>query len=314
VNCLRGRVLGSIAVGAAIAATSTPAGTGATGSDAIPLLGMPPTIYGERDMPPAVQARVRRAARAALARARAVAKLKPTASAGCVATDYAGVLGPPAPTVTARIFGRHVEVVVRFARLPDSPVCRPVVVRVTTHGTTTTFRPFPWSVDFRLRGPVGRAVIRLPPYAKAPYRLTVTTGAAGGRISKEIEQPLSCPSDGCMRSESYSPASARDPHRVLPLRGVARDSLEKSFRDAITVNRQLWHTVRDIRCPTVKRCQATYADPLYPRMPYRVRYSIEGEQRAGCWMARDATRLDPLPYEDTYTGSIVPAGCVSWLR
>ena len=30
-------------------------------------------------------------------------------------------------------------------------------------------------------------------------------------------------------------------------------------------------------------------------------------------MARDATVLDPLPYEDTYRGSIWPAG-VSWLR
>ena len=265
-------------------------------------------------MPPAVLARALRAQRAALSRARAAAKSKPTRAAGCVPNDY-GSLGPPPPNVTARIFGRHVEVIVRFSRFPSAPECRPLAIQVTTHGKPTTkVGPFPWNVTFALRGAIGRAVIRLPPYSMAPYRLNVTAVSSGGWISKRVEQDLSCPSDGCMRSESYSPPTERNPHRVLPLRGVDRRSLEESFRTALAVNRRGPYIMRNVGCRSLTTCEATYADPLFPDMPYRVRYRIEGEQRAGCWMARDATLLDPLPYEDTYRGSIVPAGCVSWLR
>jgi hypothetical protein len=60
-------------------------------------------------------------------------------------------------------------------------------------------------------------------------------------------------------------------------------------------------------------CHATYTDPLFPDTPYRVRYQIEGEQIAGCWMTRWPRALDPLPYEDTYKGSEL-AGCATWLR
>jgi hypothetical protein len=304
-----------VTVGAAIAAaaTSTTTGAAATGPDAIPLLGMPAFIVAERDMPPAVLSRALRAQRAELARARASAKLKPTRAAGCVPNDY-GLLGPPPPRVTARIFGRHVEVIVRFGRYPSASACRPQAIRVTTLGRPTTkVGPFPWNVTFLLRGAIGRAVIRLPPYSMAPYRLSVTAFSLGW-MSKQVDQNLSCPSGGCMRSESYSPPTDRDPHRVLPLRGVGRRSLEESFRTALAVNRRGPYTMRNVGCRSVRSCEATYADPLFPDMPYRVRYRIEGEQRAGCWMARDATLLDPLPYEDTYRGSIVPAGCVSWLR
>lgn len=307
------RLLACVTLGAAIAVAASTAGA-ASGSDGIPLLGMPRSIGADRDMPPAVLARALRAQRAALARGRAIAKLRRTRAAGCVPNDF-GSLGPPAPNVTGRIFGRHVEVIVRFARYPSALACRPLTIQVTTHGKPrTAVGPVPWNVTFVLRGATGRAVIRLPPYSMAPYRLSVSAVASSGWMSKRVEQNLSCPRAGCMHSESYSPSSDRDPHRVLPLRGVDRRSLEESFRTALAVNRLSPYTMRAAGCRSLEICEATYADPLFPNMPYRVRYRIEGEQRAGCWMARDGTTLDSLPYEDAYRGSIWPAGCVSWLR
>jgi hypothetical protein len=87
-----------------------------------------------------------------------------------------------------------------------------------------------------------------------------------------------------------------------------------SFRDALKAALPPQFEMRDARCPDLATCQVTYADPLFPRSPYSVRYTIEGEQLAGCWRARTQHILDPTPYEDTYTGPTPPAGCAHWLR
>ena len=103
------------------------------------------------------------------------------------------------------------------------------------------------------------------------------------------------------------------PQRAFPLRRVDQATLERFVRLALSADVPEPFTTREVRCQTVSTCQATFIDPLYPRMPYRVRYRFGGEQLPGCWLVRDWLVLDPLPYEDTYRG-VPPAGCASWLR
>jgi hypothetical protein len=315
----RRRIRTYVALGATASSVATFALMGsadaAESREAIPLLADSPSLTIERDMPEAVQARLRRAQRKALAVLRAAAKQHPSRAAGCASNDFPGDLGPPAPDIAGRIFGHHVEVIVRFKRLPSSLACRPwgVIVSIRGKPTNPSAGSLPWAQTFQLKGAVGRAVIRLPLYATAPYQVIVRAGTAQGRVSKLVEQTLSCPPNGCLPGESYTPNGKLNPQAVFRIRGIDRADLETSFRDALTADLPVPFTMRAVGCSSLTTCQATFADQLFLQSPYRVRYQIEGEQLAGCWMARAKHVLDPLPYEDTYQGP-TPAGCSSWLR
>jgi hypothetical protein len=314
----QGRRLPSLVVGTVVGTVATAlfigSATGAESREAIPLLAEPPSLSIERDMPKPVQARLARAQRKALALLKSAAKQHPSRAAGC-ATDDFGQLGPPPPDVTPVVFGQHVEVVIRFKRLPRSIACRPWAILVSIKGRLTNARgdSLPLTELFQLRGPIGRVVISLPYNARAPYQLIVSAGTVFGRRSKLVRQNLSCPPKDCLQGVSWKPNGEQVPQPILQIRGINRLDLETSFRDALTAARPAPFMMRDAGCTGLTTCQATFADPLFPDSPYRVRYQIEGEQVAGCWAARTKRILDPLPYEDTYKGP-TPAGCASWLR
>jgi hypothetical protein len=107
------------------------------------------------------------------------------------------------------------------------------------------------------------------------------------------------------------------PKPVLPKRGLDRSALEASLAYALAGERQppIVHAVpRASRCPSLNVCVLTYVDPAFPDSPYGVRYRIAGQQLPCCWMGMRSGPLDPLPFNDAYTGQLELAACASWLR
>ncbi len=304
----------AISVGAFVFVSPT-AASGERSREAIPLLAEPPSLTAEFDMPKAVRARLARAQRKALATLKRASKQQPSRAAGCTSTDVPAELGPPAPNVTSRVFGQHVEVVVRFDAMPASTACRPAAIQVSIKGKPIRVGgdALPLTEVFRLRGPVGRAVIQLPYDARPPYQLVVEAGTVVGRRSKSVRQTPACPPTGCLAGPGWTRNGKPLPQPVFPTRGIDRRQLQTSFLNALAVAIPPPFEMRDAGCASLVSCQVTFTDPLFPRAPYRVRYTIEGEQVSSCWRVGSKYVLDPLPYEDTYQGP-TPAGCASWLR
>ena len=270
-------------------------------------------------MPASVQARMLREQKAFLARARAAYKLPRTLAAGCEPTQIGAqhYMGPPAPKVSARIIGHDVEIVVAFKRLPASDACRPFGVTTVMNGAPVR-NPGPgWVNRYLVRGPRARVVSMLPMYAKAPYRLLVSSETISGYRSRMVELPLRCPGTGdlvkgCLRGWAPKLHSNSMPTPVLPLRGVDLPSLEATLRYVIADERTA--SPARVHCASLRSCEITYIDPDFPRSPYRVRYRITGEQLQGCWMGWRQTTLDTPPYADAWQGAMQLAGCVSWLH
>ena len=285
----------------------------ASSAERIPLLGDGPSYYVERDMPKAVQDRAIRQQKKALASFRGVAIGEPSLQAGCRPTDFPGSLGPPFPEVTARVIGYHVVVVVRFATLPRALACRPWGVSIAISGNAIhpQVGAIPWVQTYELQGPVGRAVIRLPLYAVAPYKLSLYAGTIQGRRSKRVERMLTCPPGGCVAGEAPR-AHQKSTRRKFPLRGVSRSQLETSFREGLdAAGRSAPYMRHTASCRSRTVCEATFTDPLFPRKPLRVRYVIGGEQIETCWAVTDWKSLNEPPYEDMPRPS-PSAGCVTW--
>ena len=300
-----------LALAAVIGAAWLSAGSGARDTlQGIPLIDDTPTLSVDSGSPPAVVERNEKLIAKAIRQLREIAKMEPSLGAGCKPNDYPGSLGPPAPRVTARIFGHHVEAIVRFDNLPAALVCRPYAVRITIIGKPIRKDlRFPWSQYYQLVGPVGRGVIRLPLYATPPYDLHVVSGTPQNKISRTVKVRLRCPAAGCLDGE----ARGRSKPRRFPLRGVSREQLEESFRDGVeAIGRSAPYMRLSTRCPSTTVCQVMFTDPLFSEQPYRIRYEIGGEQTAGCWLVRDREELDEPPYDDAYARGPA-AGCVSWL-
>jgi hypothetical protein len=264
-------------------------------------------------MPKAVQERGIRQQRKALAALRRVGKLEPTLAAGCRATDFPGSSGPPAPEVSPRVIGYHVVVVVRFKTFPRALACRPWGVSIAIHGESINPQvgAIPWVQRYALLGSVGRAVIRLPLYSVAPYRLSLTAETIQGRRSKTVEKPLTCPSGGCVAGDAPG-VHKKAIRRKFPLRGVSRDQLERSFREGLAAaGRSAPYVRHAASCRSRTVCVATFTDALFPRKPLRVRFRIGGEQVARCWAVTDFELLNEPPYEDLPRPSPY-AGCVTW--
>jgi hypothetical protein len=279
--------------------------------------------YVERDMPPVVQDRNARAQEALAAEAQAASKLPATAENGCVASKPGYPLGPPRPDVTPRRLGHHVEVFFRFRQFPSSPACRPWVLSVAVYSGTTgaTFRN--WVERYRLDGPRGRVALRLPYGGIPPYHVLVEAQTITGRPGKQVKLRVICPGTGqsvrgCLRGvQPTAQGPGVGPTPVLALRGIDRSELQASFAQ-VHVDDRRPPVTRAIpirtRCPSLRVCEATYADPAFPDAAYRVRYRISGQQVAGCWLASNGKVLGKLPYEDAGHGRLLVSGCASWLH
>jgi len=165
----------------------------------------------EGDTPPAVRALLEGEQRAAIVRARAAAKQPRTSAAGCVPfTDAGGKrsLGPPAPTVRARIIGHHVEVLFSYRQLPASAACRPAAVWVVVFSgkpASTTFNNAGAVGTYAVAGPDGRVLVDLPWNGSAPYSLQTSSSTLLGLFGPRTRQPLACPAAGCLLG--YQPAA-----------------------------------------------------------------------------------------------------------
>ena len=256
--------------------------------------------------------------RAALARAQAASKLTPSLASGCRRVlDPSGkiLLGPPSPTVKARIIGHNVEVLLRYRALPLSDACRPAaetVVVFSGEQASGSFNSAGAVETYAVGGPAGRAVLDLPWRGHAPYHLLVTSTTVLGRRGTSVKVPLACPHPGCL--DGYRPAlhSWPMPKPVLALNGLTSAQLETSMREVVAGQR--WPSARAVRCPSLGSCIVTLVTPGFPKQPYRVRYAIAGQQIPGCWLAWSGPLLDPLPYPDAGRGPLGLAGCRDWLR
>jgi hypothetical protein len=288
----------------------------------IPLLVPAPYLSIDFDLPPAVKERLVRVNKELADRARAAAQLPATAANGCEPSGFG--LGAPAPRIdVARIIGHHVEVVFNFVRMPSSPACRPWELAVVVYSgsrASSTFKNFvqrSW-----LGGRRGRVVLDLPWRGQAPYHVIVSAVTINGRRGRAVESLLRCPGTrsavrGCLPGYQPSLHAYPMPKPVLPKRGLDRSALEASLAYALAGERQppIVHAVpRASRCPSLNVCVLTYVDPAFPDSPYGVRYRIAGQQLPGCWMGMRSGPLDPLPFNDAYTGHLELAACASWLR
>jgi hypothetical protein len=278
--------------------------------------------YVERDMPQIVQDRNTRAQQALYAEAQAASKLPATAENGCVRSE-GYPLGPPRPDVVPRLLGHHVEVYVRFRQFPTSLACRPWMLSVVVYSgrqSSATFKN--WVERYRLNGARGRVALMLPFGGRPPYHVLVEAQTITGRRGPRVELPVTCPGTGhpvkgCMRGIQPTLHGALIPTPVFALRGLNRRTLEASF-EQVHVDDRRPPVTRAIpiraRCPSMRVCETTYADPAFPRATYRVRYQISGQQVAGCWIASRGEVLGELPYGDAGHGRLLPTGCESWLR
>jgi hypothetical protein len=286
-------------------------------STKIPVLFPVPQRTPERDTPPAVLKLLEQAARGAGARVRAAVKRAPSIADGCVRTTDAGgkpYLGPPAPSVRARIIGHQVEILIRYQSLPASDPCRPATV------TAVVFSGKPASGSFNNNGavgtyaveaPVGRALVDLPWGGRAPYGLLVSSTNVLGMRSMMVKVPLACPAAGCLPGYHPELHSLPLPEPVLPVRGLTRAELQASVREVVAG--ESWPSATGATCASLHSCLVMLVTPGFPKQPYRVRFQIVGQQLAGCWLGWYREAVDQFPYPDAGTGPLELAGCKNWL-
>jgi hypothetical protein len=284
----------------------------------IPILSPIQQRSPERDTPPAVLRLLLEEQRAAMARAQAAAKLKPSLAAGCRrVTDAGGAvrLGPPAPSVRARIIGHHVELLLRYRTLPRSDACRPAVETVVVFSgepASSTFNNAGAVETYAVKGVAGRAIVDLPWNGHAPYRLLVSSETVLGDRGPRVELPLACPRAGCLAGYQPPLHTRPMPKPVLALRGLTRAQLEASLREVVAAER--WPSVSATECRSLRSCVVTFVTPGFPKQPYRVRLAIAGQQIRGCWLAWYERILDHQPYPDAGRGPQDRAGCRNWLQ
>ncbi len=296
---------------------------GASGeSPPIPLLVQEPYLSIDRDLPAPVRDRKVSVVTALNERAKAAARLSATAANGCVPDGF-GSLGSPAPSISPRLLGHHVEVVFDFADMPASPACRPFELAVVVYAGRKASSSFKNSVGrFWLQGSRGRVVVDLPWTGNPPYRVMVSSATITGRRGPPVERSLRCPGTrsvvrGCL--PGYRPTAHTNPmpKAVLPVRGLDLSSLGATLRYAVSGERTppiVDSVPQASSCASLKMCTVTYVDPAFPDSPYRVRYRIAGQQVRGCWLGWRQGAIDPLPFRDATIGQADLAACSSWLR
>src|SRR5205085_12334003 len=226
------------------------------------------------------------------------------AANGCVRMPPAfGSWGPPAPRFTQRMLGRHVEVVFSFARMPRSLACRPwdlAVVVYSGRKRSPTFKN--WVEHFWIRERRARVVVGLPWGVRGPYHVIVEASAITNQRGPSITHALRCPAGGCLPGPTATTYPMPKPS--LPVRRLDLGTLEKSLDYVLADERRppTLHAVpRSAHCASIRSCVVTYVDPAFPNAPFRVSYTIAGEQMPGCWLAAQRRVLDPLPFSDANT-------------
>lgn len=288
------------------AAAGAAAAFGAPRADPLPVIPPISEQGPELDMPQAVQARYARRERAALKLLRAAAADPVTRAAGCVPAEFANELGPPLPTIRTQVLGRHVEFAYRFRHVPASLGCRPWSLTVVISGPASYGGAGRWVQGFDVHTtPAGRIVMPLPKQTKAPFTYIVAALTITGRRGALLRGTVNC-RGACLPSLTFNGPQPRHP---LPVK-LARSQLEASLRFVVSRERE-WPPSR-VACASRTRCTITYADPLYPKQPFRIGYTLSGERLPGCWMALSTGPLDPLPYQDVEQGERELAGCLSW--
>ena len=305
----------AVLVAATAAAVARPSST-----DPVPFLAPSPALSIDRDLPPSVRDRYEREQRRRVELARNAIAAPATRAAGCVRSGTSA-LGPPAPTVAARVLGHHVEVVFEFARLPASLACRPWEVTVVVFAGRQASASYKSQVaSFLVSESRARVVVDLPWFAQPPYSLGVTSSTILGRRGRAVERRLRCPGTGhavrgCLPGYRPGLHSFPMPRPVLPVRGLTSGTLENSLRYVVAGERNL-PALNAVpiasECRSLERCDVTYADPSFPAAQYRVRYRIAGAQVRGCWMGIREAVLGAMPYEDAGRGRLQLAGCASW--
>jgi hypothetical protein len=310
----------AFAVTAVLLAATTAGVARPSSTDPVPFLAPSPALSIDRDLPASVRDRYEREQRRRVELARDASAAPATRAAGCVRSGTSA-LGPPAPTVAARVLGHHVEVVFEFARLPASLACRPWEATVVVFAGRRASSSFKSQVtSFLVSDRRARVVVDLPWFAQPPYNLIVTSSTILGRRSRAVERRLRCPGTGhavrgCLPGYRPGLHSFPMPKPVLPIHGLTRATLEASLRYVVAGERNL-PALNAVpvasECRSLERCDVTYADPSFPAAHYRVRYRIAGAQVRGCWMGIREAVVGPMPYEDAGRGRLQLAGCASW--
>ena len=226
---------------------------------------------------------------------RAAAAAPATRSAGCGPGEFANELGPPEPSLQPQVLGRHVAFTYRFAHVPSALACRPWSLTVVLIGHSA-HRPSQWVQAFDVHAtPRGRVVMPLPRASHPPYTYIVTTETIQDHRAPLLGGKIDC-RGLCLPGLTFK---GPQPSHPLPV-DLDRSQLEASLRFVVSRER-LWPP-RHVACTSRTNCTITYADPLYPKMPFRIGYTVSGERLHGCWMALSTGPRDPLPYQDVKQG------------
>lgn len=182
---------------------------GANSAAPLPLLGSPPSLTLERDLPPVVRARIVRVQRRLLALAKRGAKDRVRRANRCV---------PSTSTLRPRI-----RASTRGAGGPSSPGksssrgyhdrCSAVRGRSAWSSTAARGELNP-DADFGVATPRGRVVVMLLLYGHPPYDLHVYSESLYGRPGPTVKIPLRCPGTGnrvkgCLRPRRPGATEAR---------------------------------------------------------------------------------------------------------
>jgi hypothetical protein len=308
---------------------------GVANTASLPVLSEAWLPNAQRGMPQRILRRIAAQDRAALAQIKASARAPVSTQAGCyqvrrrltTAPGSPRWLGIPfAPAIDAHLIGHHVEVAFSFARWSKSLACRPAVLTLVVSGQhpelispSTPARQRGASATittFRLIGPRGRVISRLPLDQPPPYSVRVTASVINNIRSAAVTADLTCPYStsttvGCAAPAHADATGAPDlipPSGPLnPLRLFAPLELQQSMA-SVTAHQPI---TPNVQCPSTTHCQLTYHSSDAPSQPYTIDYKIAAEQVRGCWMAlRETSYTDPPPY--VYSGVDELAGCARW--
>jgi hypothetical protein len=288
----------------------------------VPLL-QPYSPYAvERDDPPALRRELLRRDREGLALLRRAARQPADAAHGCVRASPT-VVGPPQPRrwlpqppkIAARLLGRQVEVDVELQGHPASLPCRPMVFTiVVTSGSGDNLGGV---AGYRLLAPGFRTAPRrfrvlgqIPLGGAAPFHISANTESTIGR-STYVERDLACPARGCLRGTVPKLHEVTIPAPLLPLRGVSRGALLRSFQATLAWDPPL-QRYGAAGCATTTTCSIRVDAPLRSARGL-ARYRIQGEQVDGCWLGT-LLGIERQPQDAEIQMPQTIGGCVAWSR
>jgi hypothetical protein len=196
--------------------------------------------------------------------------------------------------------------------MSHSLACRPIGFVFVVSSTTSS----PGDIGkFQLFGPGARTAPRrfrvvgqIPINGTPPYRLEANVETALGVPSPYIEQPLACPTGGCLRGPTVRDHAIDLGSPPLPLRSVTTRALERSVRSTFAFGNGD-QTVGPVTCNGTT-CSFAFSD-RYRGARGTARYRIQGEQVPGCWLGTQiGMAYGPATVEVHLPQPV--GGCVTW--